>query len=364
MVAVDVVFVSHEAQRSGAPTALLNLLRWLRETTDLSFSVVLGADGPLAEVFREVAPTSLASDGGGEQLGQARLVYANSSWSHPILDQAPPFDAPVVSHVHELRSLLAQVDPLQAGGRRPERYIAVSDQVRDTLVDAYPIEPHEVTVCKGFVRVSDVVSPSGGDGPAPVDWTRFGLPAGARVAGAVGSLWPNKGPDLFVDMAARVIHGSDQAGAADELHFVWIGGPPPLVPLIQMQIDAKGVGDRVHLLGEVEWPYGLMRALDVFLVPSREDAFPLVALEAGALGRCVVAFDAGGGVVELLADGRGVLVGRDDVAAMGREVVALLDDADRRRRLGSALERYVRDQHDVARRAPDILRVIESVLGR
>jgi glycosyltransferase involved in cell wall biosynthesis len=354
---VDVVFVTHEAQRSGAPMILLNLLRWLRGTSDISFSVVVGGEGPLVDEFKELAPVSLAHENGAEQLNQARVLYANSTWSHPLLDRAPSFEAPVISHVHELTSLLRQVDPTQAG-KRPRRYIAVSEQVRETLVSDYPIEPHEVSVCKAFVPVSEIVALSQADDP--IDWADFGLPANARVVGAVGSLWPGKGPDLFVDMAANLIEEHRQTAA--DVHFVWIGGPVPLIPHIQRYVDEKDVGHRVHLLGEFRRPFQLMRSLDVFVVPSREDAFPLVVLEAGALGRSVVAFECGGGVRELLADGRGVLVEDEDVVSISRQVVALLDDESHRQRVGAALERYVGEKHDVARRAPDILRVIESEL--
>jgi glycosyltransferase involved in cell wall biosynthesis len=108
----------------------------------------------------------------------------------------------------------------------------------------------------------------------------------------------------------------------------------------------------------------LVQALDAYVVPSRDDAFPLVVLEAGVLRQGTVAFDCGGGISELLADERGVLVGRDDVAAMAREVMALMGDDDRRDRLGRALEGYVKEQHDVSVRAPCIQGVIESLLGR
>jgi glycosyltransferase involved in cell wall biosynthesis len=235
----------------------------------------------------------------------------------------------------------------------------VSDQVREILLTDHPIEPDEVTVCRPFVPVREIVELSQAGGS--VDWSEHGLPANARVVGAVGSLWPNKGPDLFIGMAEHLIQ--ENAGTADDVHFVWIGGPPFLVPIIQQTIDQKQLGDRVHLLGEFRRPYQLMKALDVYVVPSRDDAFPLVALEAGVLEHCVIAFDCGGGVRELLADDRGVLVERDDVAAMSRQIVALLDDAAERRRWGVPLGRYVREQHDVAVRAPDILKVIESLLG-
>ena len=364
----DVVFVTHETQRSGAPILLLNLLRWLGETTDLSFAVAAAADGPLVAELGEVAPVVLGDEAIAGQLAEARLVYANSTWSHALLDRAPDFAAPVVSHVHELRSLLRQVDPLHAG-KRPHRYIAVSEQVRATLVADYGIAPDDVVLCKDFIPVHDVLAHGGGgdagDAGDPadlVDWTAFGLPAGCRVVGTVGSLWPTKGTDLFVDLAASLL--DQQGSAADDVHFVWVGGPPALVPIFEGYVRDRGLDHRVHVLGEYEKPFRLMRALDVFVLPSREEAFSLVVLEAGVLERPVVSFDCGAGVREVLADGRGVLVEPEDVTAMSQEVAALLADDARRARLGTALAGYVTAEYDVAVRAPDILRVIDAALGR
>ncbi len=355
MATLDVVFVVHEAQRSGAPIALLNLLRWLRQKTDMSFEVVLGEDGPLAKEFEALVPVALADAGVmGRVTSRTRLVYANSTWSHALVDQAPPFEAPVVSHVHELRANLRPVDPLRAG-KRPERYVAVSKQVKSILVADYSIDPDRVTICKPFVPVCDVVL-----GQAErVDWQDLGLPADVRVVGAVGSLWPTKGPDLFVRLAEHVVRTRSNE---DDVHFVWVGGPSSQLPVVNRRVEEAGLSERVHLLGEVQRPFGLMAAFDVLVLPSREDAFPLVVLEAGVLGRCVVAFDCGAGVREVLGDGRGALVGLEDVVSMGRRVVALLRDNERRRDMGAGLAEYVAQRHDVTTGAPAILSVIESTL--
>ena len=61
-------------------------------------------------------------------------------------------------------------------------------------------------------------------------------------------------------------------------------------------------------LGEIENPYPLFDRMDVFTVTSRADPFPLVVLEAMALGKPVVGF-AEGGVPEQL-DTTGILCRR------------------------------------------------------
>src|SRR4051794_39912860 len=53
----DVLFVSHDATRTGAPIVLLHLLRWLRANTDIDPTVLLTGDGPLATEFEAVGAT-------------------------------------------------------------------------------------------------------------------------------------------------------------------------------------------------------------------------------------------------------------------------------------------------------------------
>jgi hypothetical protein len=51
-----VLFVAHEADRSGAPIALLRLLRWLRDASALEFEILLMRGGALESAFRALAP--------------------------------------------------------------------------------------------------------------------------------------------------------------------------------------------------------------------------------------------------------------------------------------------------------------------
>ncbi|MGH9214174.1 MAG: glycosyltransferase [Acidimicrobiales bacterium] len=352
-----ILFVAHEAKLTGAPVALLNFLRWLRRASPLDFSVVVGTDGPLVERFSALAPVTAATDCGPDLVGRADLVYANSTASHSLLDALDAFAAPVLSHVHELRAGLAPVDVLRAG-KRPTHYIAVSNQVRDVLVTDYPIAPDEVTVCEGFVWTDDVTTNARTPATDSAIWQRFGIPPGSRVVGAVGSIWPYKGPDLFVRLATAVLTGPR---APADVHFVWIGGSDDRIPIMQGWIDDAGLGDRVHVLGEIDQPYPLIAALEVFVVPSREDPFPLVLLEAGTLARCAVAFDAGG-ASQLLAEDRGILVECFDIESMAATIAHLLRHPDRRAELGARLAAHVCVEHDTQRRAPDILKTILQVL--
>lgn len=94
-------------------------------------------------------------------------------------------------------------------------------------------------------------------------------------------------------------------------------------------------GAGVHLLGYREDLHELLPHATVVLVPSRREAFSLVAVEAMACGVPVVAA-AAGGVSEVVAGGAGRLVPVGDVRALAAAVVELLDDPVARHRQGEA----------------------------
>jgi D-inositol-3-phosphate glycosyltransferase len=107
---------------------------------------------------------------------------------------------------------------------------------------------------------------------------------------------------------------------------------------VQTTADALGVADQIRWVPPQ--PHHLLstwyRSADVVVVPSRSESFGLVALEAAACGRPVVA-SAVGGLTEIIDDGvTGHLVDGDDPADHAARIVALLADPQAARRMGEA----------------------------
>src|SRR2546425_8840604 len=95
-------------------------------------------------------------------------------------------------------------------------------------------------------------------------------------------------------------------------------------------------------------------AADVFVLTSREDPYPLVCLEAAALEKPIVCFANAGGASEFVEKDCGFVVPYLDMLAMADRIVSLIDSADRRRTMGTAARRKVKERHDVSRAAPHI----------
>jgi glycosyltransferase involved in cell wall biosynthesis len=135
----------------------------------------------------------------------------------------------------------------------------------------------------------------------------LGINDSAFVWGMSGLVEYRKGADLFLE-AARILR-------EDNVHFLWLGSPGNsgyqlFIERSVAYYDLKNV----HFVGKQTADYyGYLSSLDGFALTSREDPFPLVMIEAAALGKPIVAFDSGG-VREFVQGGMGVVVESWNVA--------------------------------------------------
>jgi len=183
----------------------------------------------------------------------------------------------------------------------------------------------------------------------------LGVPAEGLVVGTVGGITAKKGHAVLVRAARAVVDAHPDA------RFVFVGLPIDPDP-VRAEIDRAGLGDRVVLAGYREEAARLMRAFDVYCLPSRFEGMPVSLLEAMALGIPAVA-TAVGGVPEVVADGEDVLlVPPDDPVALAATLISLLGDPARRRAVGEAAARTA-ERFSLREMVHRTEAVYESVLG-
>ncbi len=372
----EVLFVGHEATRTGAPLMFLYLLRWIREHSDLRFELVLWRGGDLVDDYREVTEVTLL-DGGGpgatelpRRLQQVPMVYCNSSASAPVLGLLDPaHERVVVTHVHELEEGLSRgLRPglLDLVLERTTQFVAASELVKATLVENHGVAAADVVRHYEFIDIdaldddgnSDVERDEGGDRLR----VSLGIPADAPVVGAVGVREMRKGPDLFLAVAALLARQESTAST----HFVWLGGSEddPETSRLEVLIDRSGLRGRMHLVPAVPKPRDWFRLFDVFALTSREDPFPLVCLESSLVGTPVVCFD-NTGISEFIGgDECGFVVPYLDVEAMAARVAQLVEDPDLRGELGRRAAERARGGFGIDQRAPLLYDDIERWRAR
>jgi hypothetical protein len=145
----------------------------------------------------------------------------------------------------------------------------------------------------------------------------FGVPRDAVLAIGIGYADLRKGFDLFLHVWRGVQRRRGNA------HLLWVGAiDPTLRTYLGAEIDAATAAGRFHLTGWREDIGALLSAADLFLLPSREDPYPAVALEALSAGLPVVAFAGSGGIADLLLDASARR------ATMAGSAVVKMGDAD------------------------------------
>ncbi len=101
---------------------------------------------------------------------------------------------------------------------------------------------------------------------------------------SIGELHKNKGYDLLILDLKKV--------EKDFVYFI-IGDGEERGNLTKM-INEYNMQDKIFLLGRIENAYRHIKAADIFILPSRTEAFPYVLLEAGLAGACVLVSRVGG----------------------------------------------------------------------
>ena len=103
--------------------------------------------------------------------------------------------------------------------------------------------------------------------------------------------------------------------------------------------ESLGIKNKVRFWGELDNPFPIVGAADVFLFGSHFEGFPNVLIEAGACGTPVVAFDCQGGINEIVEDGvNGYVVANDDFDGFEKALQKIVEKPLNRREIAKKTE--------------------------
>ena len=346
--------------RGGLARHVISLLAALHQE-GYELGVASDPEGPIAEAARErslpfygvsvsgVNP-SRAAVGALQIAGaisglQAQIIHSHSFSASLISALAAPLarSARLVATIHNyppdatgMRAARAQHRwALRQVVRRAARLITVSDALRSDLLALHPgVADKAITIPNGI----EIGAMTARD-PAAAR-SALGLPGDAALVGMVARLAPQKGIPEFI-RACRLV-----ADRWPEVQFVLAGDGPLREEAASLQ-DELALGERLHLVEAVNSTGDLIAALDLLVVASTSEGSSLVAMEAMAREKPVVATRVGG-VPEVVADGNtGVLVQPGDPAALAEGIEALLRDPERAHQMGQRGRRRVAERFDL-----------------
>ena len=312
-----IVHVASGREWRGGQNQVRLLARALLPNPDIRQIVVTGRNGELARRLR-VTGVPIEDCGWSAALDpRALLATLRAARGGAILHAHDGHALTIALAAARLRRLaLVVTRRVDFHLRRPApwlraaRVIAISDAVRRVLLED-GLRPERIAVVRSGIDPEEVRA-------APTYRLReaLGLEPGTPVAVNVAALVGHKDQATLLRAAALL---RDEAPA---LHWV-LAGEGPLRGALEDQVRHSGLGDRVHLLGQVSNPLGIIREADVFVMSSREEGLGTSILDAMALDVPVVATSAGG-IPEILDGGAGRMVAIADAAALAREVALVI----------------------------------------
>ncbi|AIG97130.1 Lipopolysaccharide biosynthesis protein [Archaeoglobus fulgidus DSM 8774] len=370
----SILFISHDANFGGAQEVLFNVVKWLKSHTRLNLGILFLSGGPLMDKFAQLVPVGLVDPEKVskselekkviEMLGEnPDLIYGNTLVSGKIYDKIYNF-CPIITHVHELETsaMYYAGKALDKVIKYSDAYIACSNAVKEFLVGKFGVNSEKIYVIHSFIRPSEKSYLNGKD---KLKLRRsLGIDAGKLIVIGCGLGLPfRKGADLFIDVGKEI----KKRGLDSRIALYWIGGfdenyYDPVHGYWRSKLaEIKENRLNVKFLGFVDDPRKYMEAADIFLLPSREDPFPLVMLEAADAGLPIICFDKSGGAPEFVKDGfNGYVVPFKDIDAIVDKLEYLLNNQNEVDRLGGNAKLEVRKYY-IDSIMPKILSTVRKV---
>lgn len=318
-----VIFVSHEATRTGAPKIILNILKHFNQTCDIQCETLLQTGGHLASDFEHLSTvdcfgtTSDNQDEIQKRVAKAVtreknnlpiLAICNSMESRFIANQLSTHGIPCVSLVHELPSSYSEED-YHFVFEASRKVVFPVHAVRDAADKKTPLPQG-----KSVVLSQGLLDPDFGSGitreKAHAQIRKeLSIPNDAFVVLGCGTLDLRKGIDHFAAIARKTTSTNH---SQTPIHFVWVGEGPRWTHspyhYVQLDIDKSKARDYVHFIGERQNVEPYFAGADVFMMSSRVDPFPCVIHEAMATSLPIITFANNGGAPEAVDNGAGIIV--------------------------------------------------------
>lgn len=221
-----------------------------------------------------------------------------------------------------MQDLLFRLDILMAF--LSDRIIAPSLELKRLLLK-HRVREDKIVHIPNAINLDNLQLPKEG---TSISRERIGLPMNGKLVGMVGRMVPVKNFGLFLRAAKRVTDSGIKA------KFVLVGDGP-LRSELQKEVADLKLEEHVVFTGFREDVLQVVSTLDVFVLCSNSETFPLALIEAMALKKPVIATDVGGipEIIDHMVNGW--LCPSGDEVSLANSITHLLTHEEKARELGN-----------------------------
>ncbi|MHB8910138.1 MAG: glycosyltransferase family 4 protein [Syntrophales bacterium] len=234
-----------------------------------------------------------------------------------------------------------------------DRFIVVSDTLKETMTNRHAVPAEKV------VRIYNGVETDFYDPDKQINqWLRIrnelALDDGVILVGAIGRLVWQKGFEYFLQSIPDVV------SMFPKVKFLLVGDG-----LLKRALEdlSKQLGIENHIIftGQRNDIRDILAALDIIVVPSVLEGFPMITLEAMAMGKPIVATRING-TTEQITDGEeGLLVPPRSPGELTRAIVRIAGDPVLASALGNAARQRVMAEFSVQQMIQETIKVYDEL---
>ena len=234
-----------------------------------------------------------------------------------------------------------------------DRFLVVSSVLEQTMIQGHGIPREKVVKIYNGIE-TDHYKPHDQEVGRRRVRQEYSVNEGEILIGSLGRLVWQKGFEYFLQSIAILIRDIPEA------RFMLVG-EGPLRKELEEQARSLGIHDRLFFTGHRNDIRDMMAAMDIIVIPSLLEGFPMITMEAMAMEKPIVttAID---GITEQIRDGmEGQLVAPKSPLALAQAVKRLVDDPGYARSLGiNARAKVVRD-FSVRKMIAETIKVYETL---
>lgn len=266
------------------------------------------------------------------------LIHANSIYVAEASYFASRLTtAKCVCHIRDLVPVLGGSSPRLYAFRNMDMLVAISDAVKNDLITKLKIPKDKIIRIYNGVDIDEFQPGISGENFR----RQFNL-GSEELVGMIARLSPEKGHEVFLYAAREILQKYPDA------RFIIVGGAELGSRYLQETlfdlIRELGISNKVIFTGFIKDIPQVIAGLDIIVVPSIAEPFGRTAIEAMAMEKPVVAFNAGG-IPEVISDKCAILVKQGGAGELAGAVGSLLGNKIIREEMGRcgrkiALERF------------------------
>jgi glycosyltransferase involved in cell wall biosynthesis len=386
----SVLFVSHKANRSGAPLLLVNIIRHFKQSTKIPFKILVLEDGELVKDFHELGKTYVwkkntihASTASVKRnflpfvsrfsfiirgfyilfhIRNTKLLLYNTIANGHMYRKLSYLRCPSICYVHELEAAIHMATNKQILTKvlnNTDLFLAPSEAVKKNLHLSYNIQENKIRLIPYSMnetfRTKQIYSTFISNFK-----TSYSIPDSAVIIGVLGSTEWRKGFDFFLPLTTIYF----ELFSNSNVFFIWKGFNKKADNAYFDAYDFNkfSINPRVILLPHGSDNIEQLACFDIHLLLSREDPYPLVVLEAASFGIPTLCFSGSGGSPEFVENDAGYCIPYGNLMKMANSIHELANDSTLRNNMGLKAAEKLQLRHNIKKGATEIVELVENML--